>query len=65
MFQCLSYLQNFILLKSVEYIKSYRQLSAHAENSEFRFSGLRRQLKCVQRKLDNAGTAIETHFLLF
>ena len=27
-FQCLSYLQNFILLKSVEYIKSYRYFSA-------------------------------------
>ena len=33
MFQCLLYLQNFILLKSVEYIKSYRYLSAlYAEN---------------------------------
>ena len=28
MFQCLSNLLNFILLKSVEYIKSYRYLSA-------------------------------------
>ena len=28
MFQCLSYLQNFILLKSVEYVKSYRYLCA-------------------------------------
>ena len=28
MFQCLSYLLNFILLKSVEYIKSYRYLRA-------------------------------------
>ena len=26
--QCLSYLQSLILLKSVEYIKSYRYLSA-------------------------------------
>ena len=26
--QCLPYLQNFILLKSVEYIESYRYLSA-------------------------------------
>ena len=41
--QCLSYLRNFILLKSVEYIKSYRYLSQvhYAENSEFR---LRRHL---------------------
>ena len=46
MFQCLSYLQNFILLKSVEYIKNYRYLSAqYAENSEFRFSRPRRHLK--------------------
>ena len=44
MFQCLSYLQNFILLKSVEYIKSYRYLSV-VENFEFRFSRLRRHLK--------------------
>ena len=43
-FQCLSYLQNFILLKSVEYIKSYRYLSAPCLNSEFRLSRLRRQL---------------------
>ena len=28
MFQCLPYLQNFILLKSVKYIKSYRYVSA-------------------------------------
>ena len=41
MFQCLSYPQNFILLKSVEYIKSY----IYAENSGFRFSRLRRHLK--------------------
>ena len=40
MFQFLSYLQNYILLKSVEDIKSYSYLSAEqdAENSEFRFS---------------------------
>ena len=47
MFQCLSYLQNFILLKSVECIKSYRYLSALSLNSEFRFSRLRRHLKII------------------
>ena len=36
MFQYLSYLQNFILLKSVEYIKSFRYLSAlYSLNSDF------------------------------